>query len=203
MKPINLIAAGALLLSGSAIAQTTGNMDTTTEPGSTNTSPASDPMPIPSTSESGTAPTDPTMGTTQMPPSDPATSGTTMDSGTDATTNNNTTTMGNSGNATSGAMTGSATVSSNTAQAIERDWSRYDEGNKGQLTRLEFGKWIMAAQGQDMSSQVDKSKAARTNNSPAIKVLNATGSEFTKADTSKDGMVSREELASYLSGGQA
>ena len=84
-------------------------------------------------------------------------------------------------------------------QMIAQNWSKYDEGNKGQLTPLEFGTWVLAAQGNDMTAQVEKSRHSRASNLPSTKVLNATAAEFSKADTNKDRTVSQEELKAYLS----
>ena len=82
---------------------------------------------------------------------------------------------------------------------MNADWAKYDEGNKGKLTPLEFGNWVMAAKGQDMTAQVEKTKSSKKANLPAIKVLNETASDFAKADTDKDRAISPNELAVFLS----
>jgi hypothetical protein len=84
-------------------------------------------------------------------------------------------------------------------QMIAQSWSKYDAGNKGQLTPLEFGTWVLAAQGNDMTSQVEKSRHSKAANLASTKVLNATAAEFSKADTNMDRQVSQEELKAYLS----
>lgn len=84
-------------------------------------------------------------------------------------------------------------------QMIAQNWTKYDKQNTGQLTPLEFGTWVLAAQGNDMSTQVEKSRQSRAANLPATKVLNATAAEFSKADTNKDRTISQDELRSYLS----
>ena len=85
-------------------------------------------------------------------------------------------------------------------QMIAQNWSKYDEGNKGQLTPLEFGAWVLAAQGNDMGKQIEKTLQSRQANLPATKVLNATAAEFSKADANKDRTISQDELRTYLAG---
>lgn len=84
-------------------------------------------------------------------------------------------------------------------QMISQNWAKYDPDNKGALTPLQFGAWVMAAQGQDMSAQIDKTRTSRAAGLPATKVLNATAGEFSRADTNGDRTISREELKAYLS----
>lgn len=92
-----------------------------------------------------------------------------------------------------------ATASAEASAAVNADWAKYDEGNKGKLTPLEFGSWVLAKNGQDVTAQVEKTKTSKKANLPAIKVLNATSAEFAKADKDKDRMISPDELAVYLS----
>lgn len=94
---------------------------------------------------------------------------------------------------------GTKVASADATAKVQSGWANYDKGNKGSLTALEFGTWIMAANGQDMTAQVEKSKAGKQANLPAVKVLNATATEFSKADTDKSKTISPEELATYLS----
>lgn len=84
-------------------------------------------------------------------------------------------------------------------QTVQADWSKYDKDNKGGLTPLEFGTWVMAANGQDMTAQVNKTRQSKSANLPAVKVLNATADAFAKADSNKDKLVSPEELTTFLS----
>ena len=95
------------------------------------------------------------------------------------------------------AATGQA--SADASAKINADWAKYDVGNKGKLTPLEFGSWVLAKNGQDVTAQVEKTKTSKKANLPAIKVLNATSAEFAKADKDKDRMISPDELAGYLS----
>lgn len=92
-----------------------------------------------------------------------------------------------------------ATASADATAKVNADWAKYDEGNKGKLTALEFGTWNLAAKGQDMTAQVEKTKTSKRANLPAVKVLNATAADFSKADTDKDKMISPTELAVFLS----
>jgi len=85
-------------------------------------------------------------------------------------------------------------------QMIAQNWSKYDATGKGQLTPLEFGSWVLAAQGNDMGQQIEKSRQSRQANLPSTKVLNATSAEFSKADSNKDRMISQDELRTYLAG---
>ncbi len=90
-------------------------------------------------------------------------------------------------------------VNADAAAKVNADWAKYDTGNKGKLTPLEFGSWIMAAQGQDVTATVEKSQHSKKSNLPAVKVLNATSGQFAKADTDKDKAISPNELAAFLS----
>lgn len=92
-----------------------------------------------------------------------------------------------------------ATASADAAAKVNAEWAKYDEGNKGKLTALEFGTWVLAARGQDVTAQVEKTKTSKKANLPAIKVLNATAGDFAKADTDKDRSISPNELAVFLS----
>lgn len=95
--------------------------------------------------------------------------------------------------------TAPAAASADASAKVNADWAKYDVGNKGKLTPLEFGSWVLAKNGQDVTAQVEKTKTSKKANLPAIKVLNATSAEFAKADKDKDRMISPDELAGYLS----
>jgi hypothetical protein len=102
------------------------------------------------------------------------------------------------GTATADATAPSAPNPSVVAE-VQSKWATYDTANKGQLTPLEFGEWVMAAKGSDVSKAVEKTRSSRAPGLAATKVLNATGSAFAKADSNKDGGVSPDELAAFLS----
>jgi hypothetical protein len=90
-------------------------------------------------------------------------------------------------------------VNPDAAAKVNADWAKFDKGGKGKLTPLEFGTFVLAAKGQDVTAQVEKSEHSKAANLPAVKVLNATSAEFAKADTDKDKAISPNELAAYLS----
>ena len=100
---------------------------------------------------------------------------------------------------TASAAPAPAAVNADAAAKVNADWAKYDEGNKGKLTPLEFGVWLMASQGQDVSAKVEKTQHSKASNLPAVKVLNATSGQFAKADTDKDKAISPNEMASFLS----
>jgi len=83
------------------------------------------------------------------------------------------------------------------AADVQAQWAQYDKDSKGYLTPLEFGSWLLARQGQDMTATVEKSRTGKQANLPAIKVLNATAAEFSKADTDKNYQISPQEFADY------
>src|SRR3546814_7619509 len=80
------------------------------------------------------------------------------------------------------------------------DWATFDKDSKGYLTPLEFGNWVMAKQGNDMSAEVEKTKSSKRANIPAVKVLNANGTMFLKADTNGDRRITPDELESAVAG---
>jgi hypothetical protein len=90
-------------------------------------------------------------------------------------------------------------VSADAAAKVNAEWAKYDEGNKGKLTPLEFGNWIKASQGADKTAQVEKTAHGKASNLPAVKVLNETATQFAKADTDHDKAISPNELAAFLS----
>lgn len=175
MKKTILLAGAALLaLGGTAIAQ-----DNPAAPGTDpmqQTQPPAAEAPAP---DAGAAPTAPA-------PADASTTApTTATEGAAATTTD--------------ASTAGTTATGSASANVQADWAKYDPENKGSLTPLQFGKWIMASRGQDMSAQVDKTVHSKAADLPAVKVLNATATEFSKADTDKDRKISPAELTAYLS----
>ena len=90
-------------------------------------------------------------------------------------------------------------ASGSASDAVQKDWAKYDPQNTGSLTPLAFGSWLMASRGQDMTSQVNKTRTGKQANLPAVKVLNATASDFAKADTDHDRKITPAELTAYLS----
>jgi len=183
MKKTMLLAATAMLaLGGTAVAQEA--------PSAPNASPPS----------SATPPAD-TPTASEAAPADPAAASDTTAAPTTATT---------PAPSASGPMATNSTPATPAAdparvqaaqQTVQSGWATYDTGNKGALTPLEFGKWVMAAQGQDLSAQVDRTRQSRAANLPAVRVLNATAAAFSKADTNKDRAIQPDELTNFLAQG--
>lgn len=73
------------------------------------------------------------------------------------------------------------------ADKVAADWSKYDMGAKGHLTKVELGRWL-----GDL-------RAANGEPAPDAKWLDAA---FTQTDGNKDQKVSKEELTTSLSGGK-
>jgi hypothetical protein len=174
MNKLMLLGGAALFaLSGAAIAQSEGSQPAPDAPASA-----------------------PTPSTTAAPPAGDAAA-----PAADATAPANAVAQSTASAADAAATTpgATATASADATAKVQADWAKYDEGNKGKLTPLEFGTWTMAAKGQDVTAQVEKTKTSKRSNLPAIKVLNATASDFSKADKDKDKMISPDELAVFLS----
>jgi hypothetical protein len=84
------------------------------------------------------------------------------------------------------------------AKTVAADWAKYDKAGKGSLTALEFGTWILAAKGQDLSAAVARKGTRYAGNPVASRVLNATAAEFLKADRDGSRGISRGEMTAYL-----
>lgn len=191
IKPILMVS--ALALAGAASAQNSTNDDLSQpRPGSAATGSAGHDQHKPTgqtttSTATGTVqqPTTQT-GTVDAPEPDTSAGGTATD------------TMRTTGTAT-GASTGSAASTGMGGPAdIQGQWSSYDSDGNGSLTPLEFGKWMMEANGQGaMNARVDATRTGRQSNLPAINVLNMTAGALARADTNGDWMVSREELMAY------
>lgn len=73
------------------------------------------------------------------------------------------------------------------ADKVAADWSKYDMGAKGHLTKVELGRWL-----GDL-------RASNGEPAPDAQWLDAA---FTQTDGNKDKKVSKEELTTSLSGGK-
>ena len=82
-------------------------------------------------------------------------------------------------------------------QVVQEGWAKYDKGNKGALTPLEFGTWVMAAQGQDVNARTT-ARGGKVSRPSAARVLNATAAAFAKADANHDHLISPDELTAFL-----
>lgn len=79
------------------------------------------------------------------------------------------------------------------ASIVDSEFPAYDVDKSGQLEKAEFGKWMVALKDQEMKT------TGKT--LPPAQVTAWADGAFTSADANKDGIVSKEELVKYLSGG--
>ncbi|MDQ3139867.1 MAG: hypothetical protein M3Q15_03995 [Pseudomonadota bacterium] len=80
---------------------------------------------------------------------------------------------------------------------IDGQWSSYASAGSMELTPLEFGVWMLEANGHDLDAQVAASRRSRAANLPAVQVLNLTSGALAQADTNRNWRVSREELMRF------
>ena len=202
MNKLMLLGGAALLaLSGTAMAQTTGSEPSPDAAATPDATTPSATAPSDATASAGTPAASGTTPSTGAPGSDAVAQTTAPAADAAATTPpaTDTAAAGADAAATVPAAPATVTASADATAKVNADWAKYDTGNKGKLTPLEFGSWVLAARGQDVTAQVEKSKTSKRANLPAVKVLNATAGDFAKADTDKDHMISPNELAVYLS----
>ena len=88
----------------------------------------------------------------------------------------------------SGATAGSA---GGVGSVVEQEFAAYDKNSDGQLSKVEFSAWMDA-----LKSKQPAGSAAATDPSYNAKA-------FAQADTDKSAALSKGELTSFLSGGQA
>ena len=81
----------------------------------------------------------------------------------------------------------SAAPAPNVAEKVSADWSKYDMGAKGHLTKGELSRWL-----GDL-------RASNGEPAPDASWLDAA---FTQTDGNKDKKISKEELTTSLSGGK-
>ena len=195
MNKLMLLGGAALLaLAGTAVAQSTGSEPapdaaTASPPPTESSAPADSGAPTPAAPDAA-APAPAPVAQSTAPAANAA------------ATNPAAPAAASADNATPAAAAAPAAAPTATADAaakVNADWAKYDEGNKGKLTALEFGTWVLAAKGQDVTAQVEKTKTSKKADLPAVKVLNATAADFAKADTDKDRAISPNELAVFLS----
>jgi phosphate-selective porin len=82
--------------------------------------------------------------------------------------------------------TPAASTASPVAEKVAADWAKYDGGNKGSLTRAEFGKWMT-----DL-------RASASQPAPDASWLK---SAFLQTDTDKNAKVTAAELTAFLTAG--
>jgi hypothetical protein len=76
--------------------------------------------------------------------------------------------------------------------AVRAEWPRYDTGNKGRLTPLEFSTWVMHSHGGTVAPRAHAGGIA------PVSAMNASATAFARADANHDGGVTPEEMASFL-----
>ena len=76
--------------------------------------------------------------------------------------------------------------------AVKAEWSRYDAGNKGRLTPLEFSTWVMRAHGGTVAEQ------AHGRGISPVSAMNAASTAFARADANHDGGVTPDEMVGFL-----
>ena len=195
-QTIFLAGAAVLALGGAAIAQEYPPAAPATNDPMQQTQPPAAEAPLPD------APAPPTTEPTTPAPTTaaPADTGTTVPTtATEGAAAPPTTTDAPATTTTTDDSAAGTTATGTASATVQADWAKYDPENTGSLTPLQFGKWILASRGQDMSAQVDKTVHSKAADLPAVKVLNATAAEFSKADTDKDHKISQAELTAYLS----
>ncbi|MET4896321.1 EF-hand domain-containing protein [Sphingomonadaceae bacterium jetA1] len=78
------------------------------------------------------------------------------------------------------------------AQVVETQFPTYDKDGDGQLSKAEFGQWMVALKSQTDPSAKPESAATKR----------WIGTAFAQADTDKSKKVSKAELTGFLSQGQ-
>jgi hypothetical protein len=76
--------------------------------------------------------------------------------------------------------------------AVKAEWPQHDRGNKGKLTPLEFGTWVMRSHGATVADG-PKAKGIKP-----ISAMNASANAFARADADHDGGVTPDEMTNFL-----
>lgn len=79
--------------------------------------------------------------------------------------------------------------------AVRREFPLYDERHQGRLGPLEFGTWVMHANGAEVRP-ADAGAGAR--GVKPVTAMNATARAFSQADLNHDGGVTPDEMARFL-----
>jgi hypothetical protein len=80
-------------------------------------------------------------------------------------------------------------------KVVDEGWRLYDDNDDDALSPLEFGTWVMRAQGRIPARSGRRGRAKGP--SPAA-ILNATSAAFTRADADGNRAISRDELVAFL-----
>jgi hypothetical protein len=76
--------------------------------------------------------------------------------------------------------------------AVRAEWPKYDAGNKGRLTPLEFSTWVMKSHGGTVAPRAHAGGIA------PVSAMNASATAFARADANHDGGVTPDEMARFL-----
>ena len=76
--------------------------------------------------------------------------------------------------------------------AVRAEWPKYDSGNKGRLTPLEFSTWVMKSHGATVAPRAHAGGIA------PVPAMNASSTAFARADLNHDGGVTPDEMTRFL-----
>lgn len=76
--------------------------------------------------------------------------------------------------------------------AVKAEWAQHDLGNKGRLTPLEFGTWVMKAHGGTVAD------GPKTKGIKPVSAMNVSATAFARADADHDGGVTPDEMTNFL-----
>jgi hypothetical protein len=94
------------------------------------------------------------------------------------------------------------TMSSQTSSSGGVDLAAHDADKDGALSPLEFGQQVAAMNADSsLSAEASRERFSRASGNAAIKLLNQSAPDFSKADTNMDKRVDSTELAQWQSGG--
>lgn len=106
--------------------------------------------------------------------------------------------------ATTSAPPASAPMASQSSSAGTVDIASADKDRDGALSPLEFAEHMTAMSGDtSMSSKAERERRGRASGNSAVKMLNTTAADFSKADKNMDRRVDSSELAMMQSGGMS
>jgi hypothetical protein len=75
---------------------------------------------------------------------------------------------------------------------VGSEWSKYDRGDKGRLTPLEFSTWVMQSHGGSVAARAHGRGIA------PVSAMNAASTAFARADANHDGGVTPDEMTRFL-----
>lgn len=78
------------------------------------------------------------------------------------------------------------------ANAVKAEWPKYDAGNKGRLTPLEFSTWVMKSHGGTVAPRAHAGGIA------PVSAMNASSTAFARADLNHDGGITPDEMTHFL-----